>query len=200
MRSWNTKEWKSQRKKRIKGQVCQQCGKGMELQIHHTYTNQNLYRIMEKRIVKELVRHKMDAGEIPFQGKQYREATCSVCGHTQKITNTRHKRITCKNCRFKLDLSEVNCQLIKEPQYNLGKTGIRIFIKKYRAEIDQKLLEKNAPPEPDYMNLDHDTVVLCKTCHYALENGYDLCPMCKKNYKKIQDLQCSQCNLKSSRN
>jgi hypothetical protein len=32
-----------------------------------------------------------------------------------------------------------------------------------------------------------------KTCHYALENGHELCSICKKNYKKIGEPSCFSC-------
>lgn len=198
MTSWHTKEWQDKRKKRIKDQVCQQCGKKLELQIHHTYTQQNLYRIMERRVVRQLIREKMDKGEIPFQGIEERWFVCQSCANRQKIPNPRYKNVTCKKCQQKQALNSQNMEIIKIPNYNLGRTGLRIFLQKHRTEIDSRLKAKKAPSKPDYMNLEVDTVVLCKTCHYALENGYDMCPKCKSNYKKIQEIYCSKCNSKSN--
>lgn len=197
MSTWHTKEWQKNRKKRIEGQICQQCGKTLNLQVHHTYTQRNLYRIMERRVVRQLIREKMDRGEIPFQGIKERWLECQTCGNKQIIPNPRFKNVTCKKCNQKQALNSQNLKIIKKPNYNLGRTGLRIFIKKNREEIDLRLKAKNAPPVPSYMNLEEDTVILCKTCHYALENGYDLCLKCKENYKKFQETYCGKCKLQS---
>ena len=192
-RSWNTREWKDQREKVINGQVCQQCGKKTDLQIHHHYTDRFLYNIMERNVVKELIKTKMQSGEIPFQGTKTKTFHCPICNNEQKIPNRKYKNVTCKNCEKFQKLDKNNTAFDVEYNYNLGKRGIKIFIWKYRDEIDQKLAERQSPPTPKYTNLEQDTIVLCKVCHYALENGHDLCPNCKKNYKKIQNSLCFDC-------
>lgn len=193
MSTWSSKEWKEKRKKRISGQSCQQCGNQTDLQVHHNKTENKLYWVIERRIIKSLIKEKMDKGEIPFQGTYYRTLTCENCNSKAEIYNQRYKNYTCPYCKTKQKLEGDKVSHARKPNYKLGRQELKFFIRKYRKEIDLKLHEKNAPPKPDYMNLDLDTAVLCKTCHYALENGYDLCPTCKKNYKKFQDLLCSKC-------
>ncbi|QEE17142.1 hypothetical protein DSAG12_02974 [Promethearchaeum syntrophicum] len=192
-RSWNTKEWKDQRKKLIQDQFCQQCGKKHDLQIHHHYTERSLRNIMERRVVKQLIESKMRSGEIPFQGKKERFFHCPLCDNQQIVSNNKYKNVTCKKCQKFQKLDESNTKIEVKYNFNLGKRGIRIFIWKYRDEINTILEEKHAPPIPNYMNLAQDTIILCKVCHYALENGHDLCPICKKNYKKIQNSMCFDC-------
>ena len=194
MTTWQSKEWKDKRKERIENELCAQCGKTLALQVHHTYTDRNLYRIMERRIVKTLIKVKMDDGEIAFLGKQYQIFKCPSCQHKQKLSRLNQKTVTCKECQLKSNLTKHNTREVKEPNYNLGRTGVQLFIRRYRAEIDAELKGKQAPPKPDYMNLEQDTTVLCKVCHYALENGSDLCPKCKKNYRKIGNLMCRACS------
>ncbi|UYP44156.1 hypothetical protein NEF87_000441 [Candidatus Lokiarchaeum ossiferum] len=193
MKDWHTQEWKSKRKALIKGAKCSQCGKAAELQVHHNYSDSKLRNMMERRVVKELIKEKMHSGEIPFLGKEYRMLTCEKCGHSQIIRSIRFKNVTCKNCSTFQALTDLNTTISREYNYNLGRTGVKMFIRNHREEIERLLNEKNAPDSFDYMNLSQDTIVLCKTCHYALENGHDLCPSCKKNYKKIKYLSCWDC-------
>lgn len=193
MKNWQTKSWKSQRTHLIDGQVCSQCGKKSDLQIHHTYLDNKLRNLMEHRIVRDLIKKKMDSGEISPMGKEFRELTCSKCGHHQKITHCTHRNVTCKKCHTFQALTSTNTTIRREYNYNLGRTGTKIFMKNYRAEIDRMLEDKKAPSAFNYEKLDQDTVILCKVCHYALENGYDMCPQCKKKYKKMNYLTCWDC-------
>ena len=41
-------------------------------------------------------------------------------------------------------------------------------------------------------------VILCRGCHNAIHNGYNLCPKCLKKYKKIIYSQCFECSGKKS--
>lgn len=193
MKGWESQEWKSKRKSLIKDAKCSQCGKITELQIHHHYSDSKLRNLMEKRVVKELIKIKMDNGEIPPLGKEYRKFKCLKCCNTQLIQNSKYKNVTCKQCSSFQALTDLNTSIYREYNYNLGRTGVKMFIRNHRDEIDRILSERGAPKSFDYLNLNQDTVILCKTCHYALENGHNLCPACKKNYKKIKYISCWDC-------
>jgi hypothetical protein len=193
MNSWSSKEWKEKRQKRIANHLCQQCGKQTTLQVHHNKTDQNLYKLMERRIIRALIHEKMDSGKIPFRGKTIRILTCPLCHGKNQIFNPRYKNYTCQKCGEKSTLNSLNTETVRKPNYKLGRQEIKFFIRRYRKEIDSILKQKGAPPKPDYMNLNQDTVILCKVCHYALENGFDLCSICHLQYKKVQELMCSTC-------
>jgi translation initiation factor 2 beta subunit (eIF-2beta)/eIF-5 len=192
-RSWNTKEWKEKQSARVEGQVCQQCGSTDVRQVHHRNTDKKLYYTMYKLVVKQLIKEKMQAGEIPFKGTITREFHCPNCAQMIKISNMRYQFKTCPTCGKKSSINEGNLIIQREYNNNLSRSETLLFIRRYEQEIDTNMKAKRAPPKPDYMNLEQDTVVLCKTCHYALENGHDLCPICKKNYKKIGEPRCFTC-------
>lgn len=46
--------------------------------------------------------------------------------------------------------------------------------------------------QEEYESLD-GTNVLCSRCHFALHHGMDLCPICKKKYKKNHYSTCFNC-------
>ena len=148
---------------------------------------------MHKRVVKQLIIDKMQNGEIPFKGAQIKSINCPGCNQSFRISNSRLKKVTCQKCGFQFQIEKEKISVKRDYNYNLSRSEVILFIRRFGDEIDAILKNKGAPPKPDYMDLTQDTVVLCKTCHYALENGHDLCPKCKKNYKKIGELVCSSC-------
>jgi len=48
----------------------------------------------------------------------------------------------------------------------------------------------------EYLKL-NDTRTLCNRCHYAKEKGMDLCPYCKKAYKRTSYSSCFNCKEKA---
>jgi len=53
----------------------------------------------------------------------------------------------------------------------------------------------------NYKNIkDENVITLCKRCHFALHKRMDLCPICKKNYKKHFYQTCYQCAFSTSPN
>jgi hypothetical protein len=80
---------------------------------------------------------------------------------------------------------------VKEKR-KFGKQNYQEFLKdkKLQTEIEiehelhvQKYMEFN--PE--------DIIILCNRCHYAVENGKNLCPICKKRYKNQNFETCFDC-------
>ena len=51
-----------------------------------------------------------------------------------------------------------------------------------------------------YIHLSPENVIiLCTKCHYARERGLLICPVCRKNYRKLQFRTCYSCkNIQSS--
>jgi translation initiation factor 2 beta subunit (eIF-2beta)/eIF-5 len=192
-RPWGTKEWKQKQSDRVSGQKCQQCGSTDVLQVHHNSTDKKLYYIMQKRVIRQLIADKMQNGEIPFKGIQIKSIKCPSCDQSLIISNSRLKNIKCQKCGLQFQIEKEKIIVEREYNFNLSRSEMVLFIRRFEAEIDAIMKDKGAPPKPDYMDLTQDTIVLCKTCHYALENGHDICPKCKKNYKKIGDLDCSSC-------
>ena len=76
---------------------------------------------------------------------------------------------------------------------NVDTEEYKAFIKQFHEEIDLGINQLDAPPEEDYFNLSEDTIILCKKCHHAIEHGLELCPQCKKNYKRKTFSTCFNC-------
>ena len=68
-----------------------------------------------------------------------------------------------------------------------------IFKEKYQNKIDKKAMIDYLNANIDYLSLEN-TKTLCKKCSFSEKiNGRDLCPVCKKNYKKLQYDTCVDC-------
>jgi hypothetical protein len=64
---------------------------------------------------------------------------------------------------------------------------------KYQLKIDGKAIADYLDAQIKYLSFE-DAITLCKKCAFSQDiNGKDLCPVCKKNYKKIQYETCIDC-------
>ncbi len=68
-KSWYKKEWKEKRKERVENGSCAICGGTQNLVIHHTNETITKNYPIEKKVIRELINIKANAGEIPFDGR-----------------------------------------------------------------------------------------------------------------------------------
>jgi hypothetical protein len=67
------------------------------------------------------------------------------------------------------------------------------FKEKYQCKIDKKTMIDYLNANIEYLSLEN-TKTLCKKCSFSKKIiGKDLCPICNKNYKKLQYKTCVDC-------
>jgi ssDNA-binding Zn-finger/Zn-ribbon topoisomerase 1 len=185
---WATNAWKEQRVELISGKSCEWCGAKEELVVHHTHKKRQIQRRADKPIIRELIREKVDSGEINST-KIVQVFTCPECGSKQYAKG--EETTTCKDCRKKVQLSTVDLRNETRPVYFLGKEGFKQFITKYAAEIEaRRSVGYNVP---EYTDLEEDTMILCNRCHFAIYKEMHLCPRCKSKYVPNRYGVCINC-------
>jgi len=109
---------------------------------------------------------------------------CPECGSSQDVKGS--VTTTCKNCRTKVKLDQVEMIEVSRPNYYLGQEGYKQFIKQYAPEIEALVNAQcgTTLDEPEYTDLGQETVILCNRCHLALHKGMRLCPVCKQRYTR----------------
>ena len=190
---YQTKIWKEKRAQWIQGKVCEMCGSTEKLQIHHLHINRGIRKSLEKKVIRELIKHKMKNLEIPPTIKQIRFYLCECGNSSQKIRLPNQKTITCLKCKQRHYINRNNIQIRKVLDYWLGPDDYQKFIKTYRLEIKNLMDQQGAPEKEDYLDFSQGTAVLCRRCHYGIHHGLNLCPKCKKRLKRIQYPTCWDC-------
>jgi len=84
--------------------------------------------------------------------------------------------------------------LYSEIKEKISKQKVKELLKsKYQFEIDKKAMLDYLDAGIKYLSFE-GTKTLCKKCAFNQDlNGKDLCPVCKKNYKKVQYPTCVDC-------
>ncbi|MHA1888995.1 MAG: hypothetical protein ACTSX0_13300, partial [Promethearchaeota archaeon] len=195
------------------GKTCKWCGSDKFLAVHHNYNSKFVRDAMKRKIVSDLIKKKMDSKEIEQQFKIQYKYKCPKCGYIitlRKYGRGLQKTATCPECIKKSEIridergnEYILCDSIKiikenifsekELNYYLDKDKFKGFLKTYNDEIERLLNEAGAPPPYDYYDFERNCIVLCRKCHYATEHGMDLCPVCKKKYKKKKYDTCFDC-------
>jgi hypothetical protein len=192
MKPWAKKSWKAQRIEFLKGKHCEQCGSIEDLIVHHHHLRRAIRMQIQKQIVRALIRLKVDKGEIQTPGIPKKKVTCPQCNEIQVFPENR-RTCTCAQCHAHFQFDQSNCVSVEVPSYFLDPKGYKQFLKSFKDEIEFLMKQAGAPEEPEYEDLTQDTVVLCKRCHFALHQGMDLCPLCKKKYKPVYRRSCFDC-------
>jgi len=83
------------------------------------------------------------------------------------------------------------------PDYRLSTEDFKQFAQKYREQIEA-IVNKQRQDffETEYKQF-KDCIILCKKCHLLHHEGKDLCPKCKKNFKRLKDEMCWDCFVNS---
>ena len=180
---WALAAWKKQREKLPENSTCAWCGSAENLVIHHTHKTRNAKKHIERPTIKDLIGEKVDSGEIK-NTKTILTFICPKCGSSQDVKG--RVTTTCNNCRTKVRLDRVEKREVIKPNYYLGREGYKQFIKQYASEIEALVKARcgESINEPEYIDLELDTIIICNRCHFAFHNGMHLCPACKQRYTR----------------
>ena len=201
---WHTKEWKLHREKLLnEDSVCELCGSKDDLHIHHP-NSKNAATIRQE--VWEYIYHQFNTWykSVYPTKEEIENFSTTKCG---KRGEAMHKHEGCITWHY-VSTKHKKCEWYNYSN-NLQKR--REFTNKYR-EYDYKRWHDLYD---EYKTHNHDTIqsiinqligeenkkytdfediqVLCKKCHLAHHKGMDLCPVCKKKYKKKQYKTCYDC-------
>ncbi|OLS13676.1 MAG: hypothetical protein RBG13Loki_2708 [Promethearchaeota archaeon CR_4] len=205
---WQTLEWKKQRAVLIKDGKCAWYGGKAHLHVHHTYRTRETRKRLLKPITRQLIVEKMQAGDIPRIYKEYLSITCPHCGASVHLPKRgKYATWTCFRCQNALDLTQTPPTLTRELSFYLWRDAYQAFVEKYAPEIAARAAAAGVPPEPDYLDLGKDTIllcrrchtafnhglVLCRRCHTAFNHGLMLCPRCRQHYKVPHRPTCFHC-------
>jgi len=82
-----TKEWKVKAKEWVKGKKCQWCGSEDNLAVHHIFHTEMVRKYYRYTAIQELIKEKMEKGEIPANYKFYTTFKCVKCGRNNASIN-----------------------------------------------------------------------------------------------------------------
>jgi hypothetical protein len=192
MKPWLKTSWKNQRQEFLIGKKCIQCGTTENLVVHHHHKQREQRKIIQNKVVRQLIKEKIDKGEIQAPIKYRKRVSCPNCQVVSEFAENR-KSCTCEQCNHKIIFDNSNTKIITVPNYYIGPEGYKEFLKQYKEEIEAFMKEAGAPEDPEYEDLTKDTMVLCKRCHFSIHKGMNLCPVCKKKYKSFYQQTCFDC-------
>lgn len=180
---WALAAWRKQREKLLEGATCAWCGSAENLVVHHTHETRNTLKRIARPIIRDLIREKVDSGEVNST-KTVLTFICPECGSSQDVKGS--VTTTCKNCRTRVKLDQVEMIEVSRPNYYIGREGYKEFLKQYASEIEARVKAQSGTTldEPEYTDLEQETVILCNRCHLALHKGMRLCPVCKQRYTR----------------
>ena len=200
---WKTKEWKEQRASLIEGKSCEWCGSTEALSIHHTHETNRRYKQIERRVIRELIKEKVDSGEVitPKGDPTHLLFRCPECGVPGKedlseyylrrtdIKDDSWIALVCPHCDTFIEVPLRWEYLECKPSYTLSRENFKTFCTLYKSEIEARI----GFSKQDYLDLSKDIMILCKRCHYALHKGKKLCPVCKSRYVSRRYSVCFKC-------
>ena len=181
---WQTVEWKRKREIFLIDKTCYKCGSSDNLIIHHLKALPPYFEHY-KYISNQILTDVMGRGE--FQPSEYHNC-CPICGfrsiYARKTVKPKYK---CQKCN----------SFFEEPKRVLGnrlsKEDLAKFSAKYKEKIKEIVkLQRDNFFKNEYLEF-KDCIVLCNKCHLLGHKGMDICPICKKNAKKIGYDKCWNC-------
>lgn len=222
-RTWGSKWWKGRRKKLVKTicEICDSQEPPFTLQ--HTWQPPKYFDIINSYIrqhglqwegskqqearnnIENLSEEELSALDAEFLNtevgyKSQIRRTCPIC----KRISTRYRKIDnkyiCKNCNNIWDEGDLGFTAIKVIPYLKKKywaefqEARKLFNDDILANVPKEVAIKYLQLGLRYLSLE-DTITACKSCSYRMDHPkeYNLCPKCKKRYKKIDFPTCFDC-------
>lgn len=191
---WNSKEWKERRNETITdSSVCELCGSTENLVVHHP--NSINFKTI-KQLVNNRVYHLFSEDySKKFPTKEEIEENSTRKQHRHRSHYNWHEIDL--NHKFEVDNSDMQERTMLAKEF---KESDRIRFKelygKFRQlnkDIIELKIEKAYADETEKYNNFEDIQIICKRCHWATHNDMELCPICKKKYKKSNYKQCFDC-------
>lgn len=184
---WQTAAWKKARDEFLKNKVCEKCGSDENLVVHHLHKLPS-YDEHFRAVASSLIREGIGSKEIQPEFKN----ACPQCEYRSIYQRKTVKPIfKCIRCGHQFD------EPVIVPTDRLSKEDFKKFLFNNKERIE-KIVESQRDSyfQDEYLQF-KDCVVLCKKCHFLIHNGRDICPICKKNSKKIHYPSCWECFQKT---
>jgi ribosomal protein L37AE/L43A len=184
---WQTVAWKKARDEFLKHKVCEKCGSDENLSVHHLQKFPSFdehFRIVASSLIREAIELK----EIQPEFKN----ACPQC----KFRSIRRRKTVkpnfkCMRCGNQFD------EPVLVPTDRLSKEDYINFLIYNKEKIENIVeSERDSFFQKEYLQF-KDCAVLCKKCHFLIHNRRDICPICKKNSKKIHFPSCWECFQKT---
>jgi hypothetical protein len=191
---WNNKDWKEKRSETITdSSVCELCGSNENLVIHHPDSKN--FRKINQLVDSSFYYSFSDYYSKNFPTKEEIEKYSTLKKHRHRSHDYWHKEEL--NHKFEVDNSEMQerIELTKEFK-EFDRTRFKTLFNKNRQfnkEKIEKEIEKAYVNETEKYNNFENIQIICKRCHWAIHNNMNLCPICKKKYKKSNYEQCFDC-------
>ncbi|MBP2030316.1 hypothetical protein J2755_001250 [Methanohalophilus levihalophilus] len=184
---WKSKEWLQKRDQVLKNAKCELCGSTEKLCVHHP---EHLFE-SPTRVKNRMYSTFFNEFRVSFVAMQ-KKNPIETGNHRHKSHPYWHP--VGRKHKYEVDESEL------EIQYNYQKPTPdekKVFKKEYNKwlkSIDAKsLIDAEIEKERlSYMSFEN-VQILCDRCHIAHHKGMNLCPVCKKNYKKVLHETCWGC-------
>ncbi|NMA84112.1 MAG: hypothetical protein GX962_09650 [Epulopiscium sp.] len=150
--------------------------------------------------------------------KQTSKSICPICGYSYRERKIKTPRFICTKCKHEFDvplevawptfIDDLNNPIKGFKPYEVSFSSIRqqLYVKKrkeavmdiYGLEIEREALLNYIKDSIRYQSFE-DAKTWCKRCAFNYDkNQADLCPVCKKNYKKFWYDKCRKCAEKET--
>ncbi|MDY0387299.1 MAG: hypothetical protein RBT65_09265 [Methanolobus sp.] len=186
---WHKNEWKEKRKVILKDRdTCEKCGSQSNLCLHHPKgdfrspdeirkaISNEVYQVFKKEYEKT-----QKPKEAVFTGK-----------HRHKSHDYWHD-ITTKH-RTEIDESNliVEKKITKRTQEEKQNFTIAFRNWKDKSGIKNHIEEEIEKETKRYESLE-GIMILCKRCHKIIHEGWEMCPICKDSFKRLNERTCWYC-------
>ena len=184
---WQTAAWKKARSEYLKDKVCSKCGSDESLVIHHLRKLPD-FDAHFRAVASTLIRESIESKEIE---PEYKNA-CPACKYQSIYRRKTVKPIfKCIRCGHQFEVPVI------VPSDRVSKEDFKKFLANNKNEIESIVeSQRDSFFQEEYLQF-KNCVVLCKKCHFLTHNGRDICPICKKNSKKIHFPSCWECFQKT---
>ena len=185
---WETKEWRQKREEILKDAKCAICGSTEKLQVHHpehAFPHPcNIKLQMYDNFYNQFKRL--------FQEKYGLVKYTQIKRHKHKSHPYWHP--ISQNHKPPIDETDVEIQYASFKPNPEQKALLNLEYKEWLKSIDAEGQIKTVIEKENVKYMSFENVqVICARCHFAIHKGMDLCPICKKNYKKIEYETCYHC-------
>ena len=187
----NTKEWKQKADEFKKGKVCEWCSADKYLHVHHpqggethpNYILSKAYHQFKCEYSKKYPRKRIG---VPSNSNEHMHDDHKGHSTGYHPIERKHKRDLHSNADIKIKMEDNTVRYV----HDKSAPDFKQDFAKWKVEHNINGVIDDAHEK--YLSLD-GCVVLCRKCHYAVEHGKTLCPVCKSGYKSFRYEMCFNC-------
>ena len=186
---WEKKEWKEKREGILKEQdACVKCGSQSNLCLHHPKEDFRSPTEIRKAISNEVYQ----VFKKEYEKTQKPKEAVFTGKHRHKSHDYWHDITT----KHRTEIDESNLIVEKKIPKSTQKDK-QNFTNAFRNWKDKNGIKKRIEEEIEnetrrYESLD-GVIVLCKSCHKTIHEGWEICPFCKDAFKRLNDRTCWYC-------